>query len=238
MGEQGFKSGLAGAHDMLSNDRGVDRASYRLAAVVGPYRSGTSCVAGILHSLGVSMGRSLMDSNEANPKGYFEPRDLQKRITSAIDERRMELTNSSDQFIEWLKQWFDENRKSENIIGIKLPVLCLLMEEAEQAWGSDVRWIAVDRPIEQAARSLKQANWEWLPGNVGLQECEDILRQHRCARDEFLRGKEHLRIDYPGLVKDPDHNVRTIAAFLELSVETSVLEQAAGFVESSLWRQR
>ncbi len=48
----------------------------RCVVVLGTGRSGPSAVAGILHTLGVSVGRNLLGSNRSNPRGYFEDRDL------------------------------------------------------------------------------------------------------------------------------------------------------------------
>ncbi len=40
--------------------------------VLGTPRSGTSCVAGILHHLGVVMGEQFLEADDWNPAGYFQ----------------------------------------------------------------------------------------------------------------------------------------------------------------------
>ena len=44
--------------------------------VIGCYRTGTSAVAGVLHHLGVSMGKSFDPPAKSNPKGFFEDLDF------------------------------------------------------------------------------------------------------------------------------------------------------------------
>lgn len=45
--------------------------------VIGAPRSGTSCVAGILHHLGVFMGERLLPPNRMNPTGFFHDLDFE-----------------------------------------------------------------------------------------------------------------------------------------------------------------
>lgn len=44
--------------------------------VLGMHRSGTSAVAGLLHALGVNMGRHFLEPNVGNPRGYWEDLDM------------------------------------------------------------------------------------------------------------------------------------------------------------------
>ena len=47
----------------------------RCIVVTGIGRTGTSAIAGMLHNLGISMGKKLKVSTNSNPKGYFEDMD-------------------------------------------------------------------------------------------------------------------------------------------------------------------
>jgi len=54
-------------------------AYYNPIIVVGPNRSGTSMVAGVLHHLGIHMGFDLMIGEaKENPAGYYEDREVMK----------------------------------------------------------------------------------------------------------------------------------------------------------------
>ncbi|MCD6476962.1 MAG: sulfotransferase, partial [Candidatus Aenigmarchaeota archaeon] len=50
----------------------VSKSKIKTIIVLGMHRSGTSMTAGVLHRLGVNMGKNLMKGNWANPLGYFE----------------------------------------------------------------------------------------------------------------------------------------------------------------------
>jgi len=44
--------------------------------ILGSDRSGTSALAGILHILGICMGKALLPPAEDNPKGFYENKDI------------------------------------------------------------------------------------------------------------------------------------------------------------------
>ncbi len=51
---------------------GFSQAVMKTVIVLGMHRSGSSLVAGILHHLGVNMGRRLLGPKFDNPKGFYE----------------------------------------------------------------------------------------------------------------------------------------------------------------------
>ena len=53
--------------------------------VLGCYRSGTSAVAGILHHLGVMMGKEFDKPAKSNPTGYYEDLEF-KRLFDMMAE--------------------------------------------------------------------------------------------------------------------------------------------------------
>jgi hypothetical protein len=58
--------------------------------ILGSGRSGTSMIGGILHNAGYYMGQNLYLPNEANPKGFFENKeinDINELILSSYDKR-------------------------------------------------------------------------------------------------------------------------------------------------------
>jgi glycosyltransferase involved in cell wall biosynthesis len=55
--------------------------------VSGMHRSGTSLTAGLLARLGVDMGTDLVPADRANPRGYFEDRDVVRFHRRAFAER-------------------------------------------------------------------------------------------------------------------------------------------------------
>lgn len=66
----------------------ASEGAVRLVIVTGSGRSGTSTVAGSLKKLGVYVPQPEIDANEANPRGYFEPKwavEFHKRFLEAAD---------------------------------------------------------------------------------------------------------------------------------------------------------
>lgn len=104
--------------------------------VLGPHRSGTSMVAGILHHLGVFMGEDLVMGNmPEQPTGYFEDREflqLNERILSRAGggwqdiPDQAAINSTADRFSEEIADLI--GRRSEHKIwGWKDPRTCLTL---------------------------------------------------------------------------------------------------------------
>src|SRR5262249_6925506 len=53
--------------------------------VLGTPRSGTSCVAGLLHRVGVMMGHRLMEADGMNPTGFYQDIDFEELFDGLLD---------------------------------------------------------------------------------------------------------------------------------------------------------
>tara|TARA_Y100000310_G_scaffold98201_1_gene95934 strand:+ start:25520 stop:26071 length:552 start_codon:yes stop_codon:yes gene_type:complete len=87
--------------------------------VVGPGRCGSSLVAGVLHKLGVSMGRTFVPANDTNIWGHWEDRDfhtLHKALFFGEISTRQFLTGARALIADRIEPW-----------GIKDPRLCRLV---------------------------------------------------------------------------------------------------------------
>ncbi len=60
----------------------------RSVLVIGVPRSGTSCVAGVLHHLGVPMGERVIPANRWNPRGFFHDIDFEVAFAAGADAVR------------------------------------------------------------------------------------------------------------------------------------------------------
>src|SRR5438105_4408818 len=106
----------------------MNRTSYikRYIVILGPYRSGSSCLAGVLSALGVEFG-ACMRVTVQNPKGFFEYQDAQRRLKAAFDESRT-LAKVSDEIVrQILSDWqSDLSVLPAPVVGMKHPLLCIL----------------------------------------------------------------------------------------------------------------
>ena len=107
--------------------------------VLGMHRSGTSAVSGVLHQLGVSLGRAVSPAGPSNPKGYFE----NSRVMGLHEELLASLGSSWDDprplppgwwedprlatFAEQLRRILEEEFGGEPLWGVKDPRLCRLL---------------------------------------------------------------------------------------------------------------
>lgn len=200
-----------------------------MVAVVGPGRSGTSCLAGILHKLGIPMGGELLRPNQKNPAGYFEDTKLRKFCNRAFAKKSMEERKTPEEREGWFRRWA-RNRAGEGpIIGCKHPHLCMMLPELHHAW-RDLKVIATERPVEDIVASLKHARW-WSE----KRDPEAMFRK----RDEDLKrlGIPVLRVAFDDLLCDTSEVVDQIVDFIEHKPDESQRAMAIAHVQPELSSQ-
>ena len=72
----------------------------RKVAVLGLFRGGTSCTAGVLHHLGLYLGSELLAPNGHNVRGYFEPAEFSTILRRLCDEPALIQVASSAERVE------------------------------------------------------------------------------------------------------------------------------------------
>lgn len=140
-----------------------------ILVVLGPHRSGTSALTGVLSHLGANLPKHLMPANEGNSLGYFESSRvktfndglLSKMGSSWSDISRLDLTsvheqereNLLDQAVEILKAEFNDARTPI----LKDPRICRLVDFWRMAFDRLYYrpiYIHTHRNPLEAARSL------------------------------------------------------------------------------------
>lgn len=202
-----------------------------MVAVVGVFRGGTSCTAGVLHNLGIVMGNYFRRPNTNNPRGFFEAEQLAKICRQSFQEPLMAEKVRRPQRIEMLAEWAANMRDKHKWCGGKHPTLSLMVPDIIDAWGRDTKFIAVDRDIQKVLASLQKLKWGWC----------DTAKQHTCPtmyarRDkdlESVSSNNILRIQYETLVSSPEKVVQEICSFLEYSPTEDQLEKAISHIDLS-----
>jgi len=206
--------------------------------VLGQFRGGTSCVAGLIHKLGVSMGDRLKPKNRANPSGFFEAQYLARICRQSFKEPSLTEENTHDQRVARLRAWaagrgYDDGQKVATI-GAKHPTLCLMVPDMIEAW-PEVRFVCVDRPPEESSRSIKARNWGW-----PLEARRTVLPRMIEVRDRDLYlhalDRPTLRLDYHNVVANPKATVRQLIQFLDLKPTDDQLAAALDHVRPELHR--
>lgn len=205
-------------------------------AVVGPWGSGTSLVAGVLHHLGVSMGQSFLhigpdDSVQSNT---FEAVVLRRILFDHLREPGREpewwrLKKPYDSLVDGLRRWIRDRRsfakKHRDCLGVggKVPVMChpTALRAIAEAW-DPVVFLRVRRDPGRRRATLERRRWK------GIDEA--VARQ----MDSWL--DEHLPDDTPTIYSDvlrtsPAEGIDTLTSLLNLSPTPAQRVAALGFIQ-------
>ena len=191
----------------------------RCLMVLGVPRSGSSCVAGVLHKLGVDMGAGHFQPDDwANPKGYFE--DMRWRLaTQRITGRGYSLQAAEVARIGQKQKTLYRNLARQcarsRLWGMKDPWLCFM---AQFIWpileqqGVDVRLIVTSRKREASIASVqKHLNRSY----HGKGDAEHIIEAWQAGLERQLGewNSSAYFVDYDDLTNNPREVVHELASF-------------------------
>ena len=194
-------------------------------AIVGPHRSGTSAVAGVVYHLGAFMGDDLYEPSDWNERGYFEDKGI-VAIHDAMIGGRWWMPRVPSVSIEVARIYsseLDKFRKYQ-LWAIKDPRLCFtLLRLKEQE--PDINVITVHRDPWYSARSLSSR--DRFPFDKSLEltlqyEANMLLRTKSIKRV--------LRVRYESLLRHTEAEVERIAKFIGADVTPGALS----FVDPNL----
>lgn len=196
-----------------------------MIAVVGSHRSGTSCIAGMLHLLGVSMGKKFLPANSANSKGYFEAVRLERFLRQTFHSTETP-NNSFEERVAWFMQWA-RTRCEAPIVGCKNPSLCFTLDEMAQVW-PQLKIVATARPVEDSLASLKRQNW--------LNPLKRTPEIYASSRDEAINrlALPTLRMNYYDVLRDPAAAVDRLVEFCDIAPTDAQREAAIAHVDPAL----
>lgn len=189
-------------------------AGQQMVAVLGPFRGGTSCVAGMLHRLGVPMGGELKAATKCNPRGFFEDNQLAKICRASYVEPWLPEQTDYRWRIEQLRHW--ACTRGPGIVGAKHPLLCLMVPEILEAWPA-VKIVSVLRPVDCVEQSILDLGWGWDPHAVRTQIPRMI---HERDAAIAATGAECLGLSYQTCIDTPDVACDLLSVFLGLDPTT------------------
>lgn len=178
--------------------------------VLGPHRSGTSCVAEVIHALGFDLGQNLLGARPDNPRGLWENAAvvaasdaLLARAASAwYDPSFLELDELLDPAVirEHLAAVVTAQFGRTPIV-IKDPRLCRFAGPCAAALrqlGYRVRFVLVLRDPWASAESLYRR--DGIPRAVGIA----LWLAHLLGALRALRGESVLMVDYDRLLREQE----------------------------------
>ncbi|TWU39311.1 sulfotransferase [Novipirellula artificiosorum] len=224
----------------FNDARNADHSDTPFFAVLGPHRSGTSCVAMVMHHLGVHMGNQL-GGYEATGGG--EAVGLANLCEKAMRFPATDPTIADEELVRRLKS-FVINKKAEakrdnTVAGGKYPHLCRFADHLYQAIGESLRIVTIDRPIEASIRSLqarsKKHRGQWFAADD--ETCDRLQRSLLEHREQFIQSHPNTpvhRVDFQVLCDDPRTEVQELVDFLGINPSDEEFDAAVDHVNPEL----
>ena len=183
-------------------------------AVIGPYRGGTSAVAGAMHHLGIVMGHQFFSGGRAaSPRGCFEAKRLFDICMSCYREPSFKEGANRQLRVRLLRGWLNGRRNEQPVIGAKHPKFCLMIPELLEAWPG-CKFVVVHRPQAESSESLRKLGWwrsTWKP--------EDLIKRLMETRDRDVSGvpvERVLHLNFADFLNDTQPALESIARFAEI----------------------
>ena len=203
--------------------------------VLGAYRSGSSCVAGILHKLGIFMGTKLTRRQGRIPRGVYEPKWLGEQLKTMWDERSLWCGKPqniwpSNKRINVLKEWINSALAKRNIAGFKHPLLCLSINDIIMASdGHDIKAIRLLRNVDDSVASSRHVGFA-RNGNA----CRACICKLIDIRDSAISNIEHFDINYDNLINEPHVVIAELINFIGINPCFQRFEKAIKHVDRRL----
>lgn len=206
-------------------------------AVLGLHSSGSSCLAGVLHHLGLHLGNKLTGyygNDPAKNQCGFEAAGLRDLCEAAIPFPSTDLKLPSDEIERCLGIWIHQacrDASGKNTIAAgKYPMLCRLGDQLRRVCGENLRIIVADRPFEESVNSLQRR----CP-KLEAKQIHDHQRWLEDGKQELLQlipGNHQLTVCYSHLLQNPEWESHKIADFLGLSITKDRINAVRNWVDS------
>lgn len=181
--------------------------------ILGLHRSGSSCLAGVLHRLGVYMGS---DFRGCEPDGGYEDGQLARLCERAMRFPYLNPRQTITQFAEnargWLVRHYAACDKLQIAsVGAKYPHLCYYVRSLELITES-LTIVHAYRPLEESIRSLIKRSGK-RHSHKQLENVQKFLWQQK---NEYLDKCTHYTVEYDKLLAEPRRTIGKLADQLAL----------------------
>lgn len=184
--------------------------------VVGCFRSGTSIIAGVLHHLGIPMGKKFDEPNQNNMFGFWEDVEF-KEFHKAFDVHSRFLPD--EEYSALVKSREDEYP----LWGVKDPLLCRNLNNLISCLKTPCKVIACTRQIKDIGNSMAKASGNTPqfpnPFNGLAQFYVDCMYAELSQYHGDLLMTNHDQV-----LLHPHETVNRIAEFCEVPVTQAALE--------------
>jgi hypothetical protein len=174
--------------------------------VLGLKRGGTSVTAGVLHRLGVCMGKELAPPDEHNPDGYFEDLEFARIVDGLLAGASIHNGRLVDRSTESLRQLVAA-RCGSGSWGVKNFGLAYILPELTDL--IDVRLLLVERPFSEAAES-----WARRGRSLGEAITEEAHLLFNIDKSYAQHTGPKATVRYHDLLTRPEQTVRLLASWV------------------------
>ena len=182
--------------------------------ILGTPRSGTSCIAGILHNLGIHMGYRLKCGDAWNPIGYYQDEDIEAILHKYLGDWQFPKWTTMQTSAE-VKQWAQNRAEENRVWGVKSNRLVYYLQSFLEGAGP-TKIILTKRNIEHS-----KASWQARSGD----EPDPVINIAEAipAALDACGVKPDLIVDYDHLVENPIFGVTKIARVCGVKVNVDAI---------------
>jgi hypothetical protein len=212
------------------------------------HRSGTSALAGVLHSIGVSMGKNLLEAGEINPKGFFENRNvyyfnelslLPSLSTSAFDlkfsQAKFEEKNWDEKLFLKAKNIIENDYMDLQLFGLKDPRISILVpfwSDVLESLDVEPYYAIIVRSPFEVMTSLRKIY------DITEDEGYLIWLNYYLSIFQHTSGRSRYIVLFDDLFKNTDKVINDILTFLDIECNVVTRDKASRFVDGSLRHNR
>ena len=220
-----------------SDTQAIDPKTVPFVALIGLHSSGSSCLAGVLHHLGIHLGNQFSGYYGKDPNSKqcgFEAVDLAKICEDAVPFPATSYAAKQGRTFDRLRWWVNQRRreaiKRGTLAGGKYPQMCRLGDALKHVCGKQLRIIHIERPVEESIASM-------------VRRCPNLPAEQIRAHQEWLVGgkqqilqenPDHLTIEFGELLADPRAEIVRIVKYLGIEPTPEQVERAAAFVDPGM----
>ncbi len=207
-----------------------------IITIVGLHSSGSSCLAGVLHRLGIYFGEDCGGyyGNALDSSCGFESQRLADILERTIPFPGTKMNGCRGGLCCELHVLIDRLRSEAASQGktaaIKYPLLCRAGRSLVRAAEKNLRVIHIDRPLDDSIRSLQAREASRFPAETIAQH----QRWLHAGKSHLLRRvQDQLTIPYYQLLDNPLEQIGRIADFLQLTPSAAEMDFSAAYVDPS-----
>jgi Glycosyltransferase involved in LPS biosynthesis len=216
--------------------RHCDVSGHSFVAVLGLHSSGSSCLAGVLHHLGLHLGNVLTGYYGNDPRSRkcgFEAVGLRDLCEKAIPFPACRLAVPNEKADASLRHWINEKRREaamrKTIAAGKYPQLCRLGPQLLEICGKQLKVIVSERPLAQSIESLQR--------RCPRQNAEQ-LKKHQLWLEEGkqwllnqIPAENQLTVAYEDLLRSPSTEAKRISGFLGIELTEARMQAIQNWVD-------